>query len=72
MTRSTGQLTCLLQRTNWLDAIFVIGCVFLYECGGEKTWTNEHMYTLYEFSFHVQGHGTSTLCCVACVNLSCL
>lgn len=53
MTRSTGQLTCLLHRTNWLDAIFVIGCVFLYECGREKSLTYVHMHTLYEFSFHV-------------------
>lgn len=47
MTRSTGQLTCLLQSTNWLAAIFVIACVFLYECGREKSLTCVYMYLHY-------------------------
>lgn len=39
MARARGQLTCLLQRANWLDAISVFGCVFLCECGIEEALT---------------------------------
>ncbi len=44
MTRAREQLTCLLQRTNWLDAISVFGCVFLCECGREKALTCVRVY----------------------------